>query len=147
MLTSLDSRDIREFRPFDHIETGDLIKFGMIPEFVGRLPIVCNLEALGIEDLTRVLVEPKNALMRQYQRNFALNDVELTWSDDALRCIAMQAITRRAGARGLRQILEQTLLTAMYDVPGRDDVEKVVLEADPTLSRLTATMQLRGSAH
>jgi ATP-dependent Clp protease ATP-binding subunit ClpX len=118
----------------------DLHKFGMIPEFVGRLPVVAHVEELTEADLVRILTEPKNALVRQYQRLFALEGVELTFTDAALTAIATRAVKRETGARGLRSIMESLLLDLMYDLPGRADVESVVISeevvrdgAEPTI--------------
>ena len=95
----------------------DLLKFGMIPEFIGRLPVITSVHNLDREALIRILTEPKNALVRQYQRLFELDGVELEFTDDALEAIADQAILRGTGARGLRAIMEEVLLSVMYDVP------------------------------
>jgi ATP-dependent Clp protease ATP-binding subunit ClpX len=103
----------------------DLHRFGLIPEFIGRIPVVAHVEELGEAELVRILTEPKNALVKQYQRLFALEGVELTFTDDALIAVAAQAIKRQTGARGLRSILESLLLDLMYDLPGRTDVHSV----------------------
>ncbi len=108
----------------------DLLKYGMIPEFIGRLPVITSVHNLDREALIRILTEPKNALVRQYKRLFELDGVELEFSDDALEAIADQAILRGTGARGLRAIMEEVLLSVMYDVPSsRKDVAKVVITA------------------
>jgi ATP-dependent Clp protease ATP-binding subunit ClpX len=118
----------------------DLQAFGMIPEFVGRVPVVAHVEELTEDDLVRILTEPKNALVRQYQRLFTMEGVRLEFTDGALRAIAKQAITHGTGARGLRSIMETLLLELMYDLPGRADVSEVVITeavvrdgAEPTL--------------
>ena len=100
----------------------DLLKFGLIPEFVGRMPIIVTLENLDEDALVRILTEPKNALTRQYQRLFELDGVELTFDEAALRSVAKKAIDRKTGARGLRAILEDVMLDIMFDIPGRDDI-------------------------
>jgi len=105
----------------------DLHTFGMIPEFVGRVPVVAHVEELTEDDLVRILTEPKNALVRQYQRLFDMEGVRLEFTDGALRAIAQQAITHGTGARGLRSIMERLLLDLMYDLPGREDVSEVVI--------------------
>jgi ATP-dependent Clp protease ATP-binding subunit ClpX len=105
----------------------DLLKFGMIPEFIGRLPIITSVENLDQKALMQILTEPKNALVKQYQKLFELDDVELDFSNEALEVVADLAIKRGTGARGLRAIMEETLLSVMYDVPSRKDVEKVVI--------------------
>ncbi|WP_047999968.1 ATP-dependent Clp protease ATP-binding subunit ClpX [Lactiplantibacillus herbarum] len=105
----------------------DLLQFGLIPEFIGRLPILTALERLTEEDLVRILTEPKNALVKQYQRLIALDGAELDFKDDALRAIAEEALARNTGARGLRSIIEDTMRDIMYDIPSRDDVKKVII--------------------
>jgi len=110
------------------VEPEDLIKFGLIPEFVGRLPVVATLEELDEEALIKILTEPKNALTKQYQKLFSMENVELEFRDDVLLAIARKALDRKAGARGLRSILEQSLLDVMFDLPSMDNVSKVVLD-------------------
>ena len=105
----------------------DLNKFGMIPEFVGRLPVVTNVEELTEDDLVHILTQPKNALVKQYQRLFSLEGVHLEFTETALRAIAEQAVVHGTGARGLRSIMERMLLDLMYELPGRTDVQKVVI--------------------
>ncbi|MFL5183621.1 MAG: ATP-dependent Clp protease ATP-binding subunit ClpX, partial [Microvirga sp.] len=105
----------------------DLLKFGLIPEFVGRLPVIATLEDLDEVALKRILQEPKNALVKQYQRLFEMESVDLTFQDEALSLIARKAIERKTGARGLRSIMEGILLETMYDLPGLDSVEQVVI--------------------
>ena len=112
------------------LQTDDLLKFGLIPEFVGRLPVIATLEDLDEASLCTILTEPKNALVRQYKKLFEFENVELTFTDDALRSIARKAIERQTGARGLRSILELLLLDTMYEVPGMEDVVEVVIDAD-----------------
>ena len=106
----------------------DLLQFGLIPEFIGRLPILTALERLTEDDLVRILTEPKNALVKQYQRLIALDGAELDFNDDALRAIAQEALARNTGARGLRSIIEDTMRDIMYDIPSREDVKKVINE-------------------
>jgi ATP-dependent Clp protease ATP-binding subunit ClpX len=110
------------------IESGDLVKFGLIPEFIGRLPVVATLDELDEDALVRILTEPKNSLVRQYQRLFEMEDVELEFRDAALDAIAKLAMERKTGARGLRSILEAALLDSMYRVPSEEHVAKVVVE-------------------
>ncbi len=109
------------------VEPEDLLKFGLIPEFVGRLPVIATLDDLDEEALIQILVEPKNALVKQYQRLFEMEDVRLTFSDSALASIAEKAVERKTGARGLRSIMEDILLETMFDLPGLDGVEEVVI--------------------
>ncbi|OGS72369.1 MAG: ATP-dependent protease ATP-binding subunit ClpX [Gallionellales bacterium GWA2_60_142] len=110
------------------VEPEDLVKFGLIPEFVGRLPVVATLEELDEAALVRILTEPKNALTKQYQKLFAMEGVELEFHDGVLAAVARRALARKAGARGLRSILEHALLDVMFDLPSMDNVEKVVLD-------------------
>ena len=110
------------------IESGDLVKFGLIPEFIGRLPVVATLDELDEDALVRILTEPKNSLVRQYQRLFEMEDVELELRESALDAIAKLAMERKTGARGLRSILESALLDSMYRVPSEEHVAKVVVE-------------------
>jgi ATP-dependent Clp protease ATP-binding subunit ClpX len=110
------------------VEPEDLIKFGLIPEFVGRLPVVATLEELDESAMIRILTEPKNALTKQYQKLFGMEGVELEFRDDALDAIAKKALARKTGARGLRSILEHSLLDTMYDLPSMSNVSKVVVD-------------------
>ena len=112
------------------VEPEDLLKFGLIPEFVGRLPVLATLNDLDEDALIEILTQPKNALVRQYQRLFEMEDVRLTFTDDALRSIAQKAIKRKTGARGLRSILESILLEPMFDLPSLDGVEEMVINAE-----------------
>jgi ATP-dependent Clp protease ATP-binding subunit ClpX len=114
------------------VEPEDLIKFGLIPEFVGRLPVVATLEELDEAALIQILTEPKNALTKQYQKLFAMEGVELEFHEGVLQTIAKKALTRKAGARGLRSILEHALLDIMFDLPSMSNVSKVVLDANGT---------------
>jgi ATP-dependent Clp protease ATP-binding subunit ClpX len=124
----------------------DLLKFGLIPEFVGRLPVIGPVSNLDQEALIRILSEPKNALMKQYQLIFELEDVELELTPDALEAVAEQALLRGTGARGLRAILEEVLLNVMYDLPSRDDVGKCVIDASVVLEKVNPTLVPRGEA-
>jgi ATP-dependent Clp protease ATP-binding subunit ClpX len=112
------------------LETADLVQFGLIPEFVGRLPVAAVLDKLDEDALVRILTEPKNALVRQFQHLFSLDGCELEITDDALRAAAAEALARGTGARGLRAVLEGTLLDAMYTVPARGDVSRVIIDAE-----------------
>ncbi|MGH2396116.1 MAG: ATP-dependent Clp protease ATP-binding subunit ClpX [bacterium] len=118
-----------------HVMPQDLLRYGMIPEFVGRLPIIVPLEPLDEEDLVRILVEPKNALVRQYQKILEMDGVELTFTDEALRAISKEAMTRNTGARGLRTIIEDIMLNIMYDIPSRPDVKRCVVTEESVLRR------------
>ncbi|WP_085523205.1 ATP-dependent protease ATP-binding subunit ClpX [Tuberibacillus sp. Marseille-P3662] len=108
----------------------DLLKYGLIPEFIGRLPVVSSLEELDEEALVEILTQPKNALVKQYKKLLELDDVELEFQDEALRAIAREGIERKTGARGLRSIIEGIMLDVMYDLPSRDDIEKCIITKD-----------------
>jgi ATP-dependent Clp protease ATP-binding subunit ClpX len=118
----------------------DLLKFGLIPEFVGRLPVVGVVHSLDKDALMRILIEPKNALVKQYQKFFHFDDVDLVFSDDALDAIADEALKRGTGARGLRAILEEVLLEVMYDLPSRTDVVKCVVDKEVVLRKVAPTL-------
>jgi ATP-dependent Clp protease ATP-binding subunit ClpX len=120
------------------VEPEDMIKYGMIPEFIGRLPVVASLESLTEDDLVRVLVEPKNAMIRQYQKLLAMENVKLTFADNALRELARIAVRKRTGARGLRAILENLMLEVMFEVPRRGDIRQFhVTKSMVTAQRVT----------
>ncbi len=118
----------------------DLMKFGLIPEFIGRLPVIGAVSSLDRQALIEILIEPKNALTKQYQKFFEMENVKLEFTDDALEAVADQAILRGTGARGLRAILEEVLLTAMYDLPGRDDISKCVIDEKVVLEKVNPTL-------
>ena len=118
----------------------DLLKFGLIPEFVGRLPVIGAVHNLDQEALIRILIEPKNALLKQYQKFFQFDDVELEFTDDALEAVADQALKRGTGARGLRAILEEVLLEVMYDLPSRTDVAQCVIDRAVVLDQVHPTL-------
>ena len=127
-----DERGVGEI--FTDLEPEDLLKFGLIPEFVGRLPVLATLEDLDEDALVTILTQPKNALVKQYQRLFELEDTKLTFTDDALSAIAKRAIERKTGARGLRSILEDILLDTMFDLPGLESVAEVVVNEEAVTS-------------
>ncbi len=124
----LDERSIGDL--FKELEPEDLLKYGLIPEFVGRLPILATLEDLSVDALVEILTEPKNALTKQYAKLFDMEGVELKFTDEALQAIAKKAIERKTGARGLRSIIENILLDSMYEVPDMEDVTEVVVNED-----------------
>jgi ATP-dependent Clp protease ATP-binding subunit ClpX len=124
----------------------DLLKFGLIPEFIGRLPVIGAVSNLDQEALVRILVEPRNALVKQYRKFFEFEDVELEFTDDALGAVAEQALLRGTGARGLRAILEEVLLNVMYDLPSRTDVGKVVIDREVVLEKVNPTLVPRSTA-
>lgn len=113
-----------------HLTTADLVKFGMIPEFIGRIPIITTLDKLSSKDLVRVLTEPKNALVKQYKKLLSLDDVNLKFTDGALKAIADLAIQRNMGARGLRTIIENSIMDIMYETPSEEDIETVEVTKD-----------------
>jgi ATP-dependent Clp protease ATP-binding subunit ClpX len=127
-----DTRRVGE--TFKDLEPEDLLKFGLIPEFVGRLPVIATLEDLDEDALVTILTQPKNALVKQYQRLFELENVKLTFTEDALTAIAKRAIQRKTGARGLRSILEDILLNTMFDLPGMANVDEVLVNEEAAVS-------------
>jgi ATP-dependent Clp protease ATP-binding subunit ClpX len=133
--------------PFDQVEPEDLLRYGLIPELVGRMPVMVPLEALDEEALVRILKEPKNALTKQYQKLFDLESVKITFEESALRAVAAKALKRGTGARGLRAILEEGLLDVMFDLPTREDVvevkvtERCITEGAPPMLELAAKRQ------
>jgi ATP-dependent Clp protease ATP-binding subunit ClpX len=136
-----------EKNPFANVEPEDLLRYGLIPELVGRLPVTVPLEALDEEALVRILKEPKNALTKQYTRLLALEETRLTIEEAALRAIAQKAIKRGTGARGLRAILEEVLRDIMFDLPSRDDIvevrvtESCITNGTPPLLEIAARKQ------
>ena len=133
-----DSRGVGEM--FNELEPEDLLKFGLIPEFVGRLPVIATLTDLDEDALVIILTQPKNALVKQYQRLFELEDVKLKFTDDALVAIAKRAIERKTGARGLRSIMEDILLETMFELPGTEGVEEVVVNEEAVTSEAQPLM-------
>jgi ATP-dependent Clp protease ATP-binding subunit ClpX len=122
----------------------DLLKYGLIPEFVGRMPVVVSLDNLDRDALIRILTEPKNAVIKQYQKSFQLDRVELVFTNDALEAAADSALKQRTGARGLRTIIEDVLLDVMYEIPSRADVKRVVIDGDVITSRHKPMLVTRG---
>ena len=131
---------------FAQVLPEDLVKFGMIPEFIGRLPMVGVVRSLNRDALMAILTEPKNSLVRQFTKVFEFEDVELEFTDDGLGAVADQALMRGTGARGLRAIMEEVLLNTMFDLPGRGDIAKVVIDADTVLERVNPTLVARKGA-
>ncbi len=125
---------------FAEVLPEDLTKYGLIPEFIGRLPVMGAVRSLEREALMRILVEPRNALVRQYQKMFRFENVDLAFDPDALEAIADEAIKRASGARGLRAVLEEVLLDIMYDLPGREDIETVVIDRGAVLRNVNPTL-------
>jgi len=126
-------KDLHEI--MSHVQPADLIKFGMIPEFVGRLPVVATLHELDVKSLVRILTEPRNALVKQYQKIFEFENVALRFTDDALEATAEQAVERKIGARGLRMIMEELMLDMMFQLPSQKDVKEVVITRDVVLNK------------
>ena len=124
------------------LQPEDLLKFGLIPEFVGRLPVVATLNALDEAALLRILTEPRNALTKQYQRLFEMDDVELSFEEDALKEIAKKAMERKTGARGLRSIIEESMLDIMFEVPSNPDIEKCTVTKDTILKKANPELVL-----
>jgi ATP-dependent Clp protease ATP-binding subunit ClpX len=144
----LRSKDDREAADaFIEVMPEDLLKFGMIPEFVGRVPVLTSVHNLDRDALMQILTEPRNALVKQYHRLFELDNVDLEFTDDALEAIADQAILRGTGARGLRAILEEVLLSVMYEVPSREDVERVLITREAVLEHVNPTLVPRDLAN
>ncbi|GEK20808.1 ATP-dependent Clp protease ATP-binding subunit ClpX [Cellulomonas xylanilytica] len=140
LLDSVDEGDL-----FAEVRPEDLQKYGLIPEFIGRLPVVAAVSRLDQDALVRILTEPKNALVKQYQRMFQIDGVELEFDDEAVASIADQALLRGTGARGLRAIMEEVLQQVMFEVPSRDDVGRVVITRDVVLENVNPTLIPRDS--
>lgn len=137
----------RRDRPFGEllaqVQPEDLLRFGLIPEFIGRLPVIATLDELTEADFIRILTTPKNALVRQYQKYFDFEKVKLQFTDDALRAIAQEAIRRRTGARGLRSILEEIMLDTMYELPSRNDIQSCLITEDVVLKRQSPDLEYK----
>jgi ATP-dependent Clp protease ATP-binding subunit ClpX len=127
----LDDKDGRRPTELLHdVRPEDLLKFGLIPEFIGRLPVIATLDELDESALVRILKEPKNALTKQYSKLFEMESVHLKFTEDALRAIAREAMKRKSGARGLRAIMENIMLEIMYDMPSQPNIKEVVISED-----------------
>ncbi len=140
-LRSVSERNLDDI--FAEVMPEDLLKFGMIPEFIGRLPVITSVRSLDRSALVRILTEPRNALVRQYQRLFELDGVELEFATDSLEAIADQAILRGTGARGLRAIMEEVLLSVMYEVPSNPDIGRVLITREVVLEKVIPTIVSR----
>jgi ATP-dependent Clp protease ATP-binding subunit ClpX len=136
------NKEIKVGKLFQELQPEDLLKFGLIPEFVGRLPVMVTLEELDEEALVRILSEPKNALLKQYKELFQMDGVSLEIEDEALSLIARKAIERKTGARGLRGIIEETMLDIMYEIPSRDDIEKCIITKETVANKVEPTLVL-----
>ena len=125
--SDMKTEKVEEAKLLSLVRPEDLLKFGLIPEFIGRLPVIVTLDELSEDALVRIITEPKNALLKQYQKLFRLDNVELTIEPEAVRAIAKKALERKTGARGLRSILEGVMTDIMYEIPSREDVVKCVI--------------------
>ncbi|OLR54734.1 ATP-dependent protease ATP-binding subunit ClpX [Hornefia porci] len=140
-LTKVEERDL-----LSKVEPEDLLKFGLIPEFIGRLPVIVTLEELTEESLIRIMKEPKNALIRQYQKLFEIDGVELEIEDGAVQEIARRAIARKTGARGLRSIFEKAMMDIMYEIPSRDDIEKCIITRETIAEHKAPNLVLKSES-
>ncbi len=127
-----------------HVQPEDLLKFGMIPEFVGRLPVIATLNELTEDELVSILTEPKNALVKQYKKLFELENVRLRFTDGVLRTISKEAIRRKSGARGLRSIMENIMLDIMYDLPSHPEIQECIINEDVLTKERAASAPLPG---
>lgn len=143
-IKSKEQRDVGEI--LTHLMPEDLLKYGMIPEFIGRLPVIVTLSALDEKALVKILKEPKNALVKQYQKLFEMDNSQLEFTDEALTVIAQEAIRRKTGARGLRAIMEDIMLDIMYELPHRNDIAKCVVTKEVVLNREEPIIEI-GRAH
>jgi ATP-dependent Clp protease ATP-binding subunit ClpX len=134
------SKEVEADEMFAQVRPEDLVKFGLIPEFIGRLPLIASVNKLDNPALVQILTEPRNALIKQYQKLFELDNVELEFTDDAITAIADKAMERGTGARGLRAIIEEVLLNVMYDVPSREDIGKVVVTGEVVSDNVNPTL-------
>ena len=128
----------------EHVTHDDLLEYGLIPEFIGRLSLVVSLSSLDREDLIRILTEPRNALVRQFERYFAMDGVDLTFTDDALEAVADEAIRLKTGARGLRTVLEDRLVDVMYEIPSREDIDRCVVKGETVVNRQRPILMAKG---
>jgi ATP-dependent Clp protease ATP-binding subunit ClpX len=133
--------------PFAEVEPDDLLRYGLIPELVGRLPVTVALETLDEEALVRILKEPRNALTKQYTKLFDLEEVKITFEESALRAIAQKAIKRGTGARGLRAILEEIMTDVMFDLPSRDDITEVKITESCVVNGTTPLLEISPKRH
>lgn len=136
-----DDRKLKDL--IKDVETDDLIKFGLIPELVGRLPVICTIDELDEQDLIKILLEPKNSIVKQFKKLFELEGVELEFEKEALQEIAKKAIKRKTGARGLRAIVEDLLLETMFEIPSDTDVEKVIITKDTVINKIQPKIVLK----
>jgi ATP-dependent Clp protease ATP-binding subunit ClpX len=140
-----DKKEFNKEELFAFVEPKDLIKFGLIPEFIGRLPITTNVNQLDKEALIEILTKPKNAIIKQFKKMFELDEVELVFTDDSLEAMADLALKRKTGARGLRSIIEKLLLDEMYESPSRKDITKIIIDKENVLDDIAPKMVLKES--
>ena len=140
-----DIKDYKKEELFKFVEPKDLIKYGLIPEFIGRLPIATNVNELDKDALIEILTKPKNAITKQFVKMFQLDDIDLVFTDDSLEAMADLALTRKTGARGLRSILEKILLEQMYESPSRKDITKIIIDKENVLDDIAPKMVLKES--
>lgn len=143
-IRSKEDRNIGEV--LSRVQPEDLIKFGMIPEFVGRLPVIATLRELSEDELVRILTEPRNALVKQYKKLFELEDVRLRFTEGVLRSIAKEAIRRKSGARGLRSIMENIMLDIMYDLPSHPEIQECIINEDVLVKQVSPLLLYRGQS-
>ena len=142
--TNLNNKDkVNESTIFDNVEPKDLRRYGLIPEFIGRLPVVTSVNELDKEALIKILVEPKNAITKQFKKIFELDDVELTFTDGALEAMAELALERKTGARGLRSIIEKLLLDEMFEAPSRKDIEKIIIDKENVIDDIQNNLEFK----
>ena len=140
-----DKKEFNKEELFAFVEPRDLIKFGLIPEFIGRLPITTSVNQLDKEALIEILTKPKNAIIKQFKKMFELDEVELVFTDDSLEAMADLALKRKTGARGLRSIIEKLLLDEMYESPSRKDITKIIIDKENVLDDIAPKMVLKES--
>ena len=141
----VSKEDVNKEKIYKKVQTEDLLKYGLIPEFVGRLPIVASLDPLDESALVKILKEPKNSLVKQFKKLFELDNVELEIDDEALIEVARKAIERKTGARGLRSILEETMMDIMYDIPSRDDVSAILINKDCIIKKSEPLIKIKNT--
>ncbi len=140
-----DAKEFNKEELFAFVEPRDLIKFGLIPEFIGRLPVTTNVNELSKDALIEILTKPKNAITKQFKKMFELDDIDLVFTDASLEAMADLALERKTGARGLRSILEKILLDEMYESPSRKDISKIIIDKENVLEDIAPKMVLKES--
>ena len=138
-----NTEEINANEIFKNVEPKDLIKYGLIPEFIGRLPVVTSVDELDKEALVKILTEPKNAITKQFQKIFALDEIELKFTKESFDAMAELALKRKTGARGLRSIIEKLLLNEMYESPSREDIEQIIIDKENVMDDIQPKMVLK----